>query len=273
MPELPDVEGFRRVLADHGRGRRIERVRVLDAGVLRGITARRFSRALAGRRFAEPDRVGKWLLARTDGPTVLLHFGMTGRLVWQPGDGGGREARHRHDRVIFELDDGELRYRDMRKLQGLRLADDGAAVTHLLAACGPDALAVTRRDLARTLGGSRRQLKALLLDQGVIAGLGNLTVDEILWRAGLNPSRRAGTVSAEENVRLHRALRQVLRASVRVGRVPDRRSWLTGARDRPDARCPRCETRLCRGRRAGRTTVWCPRCQPEAQEPTRQKPT
>ncbi|WP_079031745.1 DNA-formamidopyrimidine glycosylase family protein [Streptomyces specialis] len=79
MPELPDVEAFRRVLADHGRGRRVERVDVADPGVLRGVTASRLRRALTGRRLAEPERHGKWLLARTDGPSLLLHFGMTGR--------------------------------------------------------------------------------------------------------------------------------------------------------------------------------------------------
>lgn len=78
MPELPDVEGFRAVLAEHGTGRRIQHVEVADAGVLRGVSAARLARALHGHRFCDPQRHGKWLIARTDGPALLMHFGMTG---------------------------------------------------------------------------------------------------------------------------------------------------------------------------------------------------
>ena len=81
MPELPDVEGFRAVLAAHGTGRRIEHVEVIDAGVLRGVSARHVMRSLWGHRFGDPERHGKWLIARTDGPALLMHFGMTGGLA------------------------------------------------------------------------------------------------------------------------------------------------------------------------------------------------
>ena len=258
MPELPDVEGFRRVLAEHGQGHRVERVQVLDEGVLRDVSSRTLGRALKGRRFAEPGRLGKWLIARTDGPTVLLHFGMTGNLAWHPAS----EERHRHDRVVFQLDDGELRYRDMRKLQGLRLAHDDAEVDRLLADEGPDALALRRREFTDLLDGSRRQLKALLMDQSAVAGLGNETVDEILWRARLHPSRRAGGLTAEETKELYSQLRKVLRDSVRAGHVPTGPSWLNGVRDAEGAPCPRCGTPLSKQRRARRSTVLCPRCQP-----------
>jgi formamidopyrimidine-DNA glycosylase len=97
MPELPDVAGFEAVLATHAAGHRIERVDVADAGVLRGITARQLDDGLRGRRIARSKRHGKWLIAHTDGPTVLLHFGMTGSLHWL----GSGAARDRHDRVIF----------------------------------------------------------------------------------------------------------------------------------------------------------------------------
>lgn len=266
MPELPDVEGFRRVLAEHGRGRRVERVEVLDEGVLRDVSPRTLHRALKDRRFAEPGRLGKWLIARTDGPTVLLHFGMTGQLVWHPDAGEPSSERpgerHPHDRVVFRLDDGELRFRDMRKLQGLRLAQDEAEVGRVLSGEGPDAASLRRPDLARLVRGSRRQLKALLMDQSAVAGLGNETVDEILWRARLHPARRAGSLSDEETRRLYSQLRRVLRDSVRAGRVPTGPSWLTRLRGEEGAACPRCGTPLSRQRRAGRSTVTCPRCQP-----------
>ncbi|MCQ4079313.1 Fpg/Nei family DNA glycosylase [Streptomyces sp. RB6PN25] len=258
MPELPDVESFRHVLDSHGRGRRIEDVEVNDAGVLRGVTARRLRQALRGRRFRAPGRHGKWLIARTDGPAVLMHFGMTGELVGGP----QAEERHPHDRVVFVLDHGRLCYRDQRKLQGIRLADDEAAVERLLADQGPDALDVGRQEFAEAIGVRRGGLKSALIDQSVLAGLGNLLADEILWRSRLHPSRPARELSDDELRRLHGETRRVLRQSVRAGRVPGRPSWLTGHRDDPHPQCPRCGGPLRRGRVAGRSTVWCPQCQP-----------
>jgi formamidopyrimidine-DNA glycosylase len=260
VPELPDVEGFRRVLAEHATGRPVQRVDVLDEGVLRGVTPRRFRERLRGCRFAEPRRHGKWLIVPTDGrPVLLAHFGMTGSLHWVP-DGG--EARHPHDRVVFVLPDGELRYRDMRKLQGLRLAADDE-VEEALGGLGPDASTVSRAQLRDLLAGVRRQVKPALVDQSVLAGLGNLLADEILWRARIHPRRSCADLTPDDLARLHTAMREVLRRSVPTGRVPPRGSWLTGHRDERPGACPRCGTTLCHGRVGGRGTAWCPRCQPE----------
>ncbi|NKQ57181.1 Fpg/Nei family DNA glycosylase [Amycolatopsis sp. K13G38] len=255
MPELPDVEGFRRVLAEHAVNRRITGVVVRDAQVLRDVGAAALREALTGRRFAEPRRLGKWLLVPVRGgpATVVLHFGMTGSLHWQTGE------PHRHDRVIFCFADGELRYRDMRKLQGLRLAADEQALDRLLADTGPDALEVgPLKDVLPP----RKQLKAALVDQSVLAGLGNLLADEILWRAKLNPYRKVSSVGEKELGLLRTTMRKTLRESVEAGRVPPRPSWLTGRRDEPSGSCPRCGTTLEHGRAGGRGTVWCPHCQP-----------
>ncbi|WP_433462232.1 Fpg/Nei family DNA glycosylase [Spirillospora sp. CA-128828] len=257
MPELPDVEGFRRVLAEH-TGEPIVSVSVHDAGVLRGVTARRLDAALRGHRFGEPRRHGKWLLVPAGGPVVLLHFGMTGSLSWH----STGEQGHRHDRVTWRLPDGELRYRDMRKLHGIRLVDDEEQADRRLADLGPDACEVSRRDLGELLSGRRGRLKPTLTDQSVLAGLGNLLADEICWRARISPLRVAGGLDDAEITGLHRAMRSVLRASVRAGRVPPRATWLTGARDEPESPCPRCGTPLSGRRVSGRRTVWCRTCQP-----------
>jgi formamidopyrimidine-DNA glycosylase len=257
MPELPDVEGFRRVLAGHAVGRRIERVDVHDAGVLRGVTAGQLAADLRGREFAEPVRQGKWLIARTGGPAVLMHFGMTGNLRWTERDA----PDERFDRVSFVTGAGELRYGDMRKLQGITLAADDAEVIRLLRSLGPDALRVGPDEFTRLLQGRRAAIKAALIDQQVIAGLGNLLADEILWRARIHPRRVARTLTAQELRTLHAEMRWVLRASVRAGSVPARRSWLTSVRDQRMPHCPRCGTALCRTRVGGRTTMWCPLCQ------------
>ncbi|MFJ6946652.1 Fpg/Nei family DNA glycosylase [Streptomyces wuyuanensis] len=259
MPELPDVEGFREVLNSCGRGRRVTNVEVRDPGVLRGVTVRRLRNEVEGERLGEPRRHGKWLIAPIDdGPALVWHFGMTGALVCASAD----EPFDPHDRVVLTLDDGQqLRYRDQRKLQGVQLAGSEAAVGHILADLGPDALAVSREEFRELLDGRRGAVKNVLMDQSALAGLGNLLSDEILWRAGVAPDRAARELSAAETRDLHTAMRRVLSSSVRVARVPPRRSWLTGRRDDSDPRCPRCGGPLRSRRFSGRRTLWCPRCQ------------
>ncbi|MGW0613998.1 Fpg/Nei family DNA glycosylase [Streptomyces sp. NPDC002788] len=260
MPELPDVEGFRQVLESCAKGRVIRHVDVRDAGVLHGVDERRLRDALEGRRFGTPQRHGKWLLARTGGPTLVLHFGMTGRLVCGQSD----DAVEAHDRVLFTLGGGrQLRFRDQRKLQGLWLAHDESDIDRLLGRQGPDALAVERAEFESVLAARRGVLKTALTDQSVLAGLGNLLADEIMWRARLRPDRPARDLTQADRRLLYSEMRRTLRSSVTAGCVPPRDSWLTGHRDDPDPRCPRCGTGLRRSRLAGRGTVWCPRCQPD----------
>jgi len=260
MPELPDVEGFRKVLESCAKGRVIRRVQVRDSGVLHGVSVRRLRDALEGRRFTGPERRGKWLLARTGGPTLMLHFGMTGQLVCCRPD----DAVEPHDRVLFTLSgDRQLRFRDQRKLQGLWLADDESDVARMLARQGIHAMAVDRKEFEAALASHRGKVKTVLTDQHVLAGLGNLLADEILWRARLRPTRRANDLTEDERRRLYTHMRRTLRSAIPTGRVPPRDSWLTGHRDDPYPACPRCGDTLRRSRVAGRGTVWCPRCQPD----------
>jgi formamidopyrimidine-DNA glycosylase len=256
MPELPEVEGFRKVFESCATGRTVRRVEVRDAGVLHGVSARGLADALDGRRFAEPERRGKWLLARTDdGPTLVVHFGMTGRLVCADAE----DAVERHDRVVFGLDSGhQLRYRDQRKLKGLWLAHDEAGVERVLGPLGPDALAVGRGEFEDAFASRRGQIKSALTDQSVLAGLGNLLADEILWRSRFRPDHQTRELTQADRTRLYSDMRSTLRRAVEAGCVPTRDSWLTGHRDDPDPVCPRCGNPLRRTRLAGRTAVWCP---------------
>ena len=257
MPELPEVEHDRRVLAEQAAGRLIERTVTTDPGILRNASPTALDRALRGHRFEEPERHGKWLLAWTTGPAVLIHFGMTGDLI--PAD--GREGRHRHDRVIFELDRGELRYRNMRKLGGVWLAHDREEAAAILGPLGPDALTLDRRGFRALLARRRGRVKAALMDQRLLAGIGNLLADEALWRAGLHPARRIEDLGPEERDRLFDAIRAVLRTSVeRFDHLPS--GWLIHVRGRPEAACPRCGTPLGRTVVGGRTTYFCPYHQP-----------
>ncbi|MEV5473884.1 DNA-formamidopyrimidine glycosylase family protein [Streptomyces sp. NPDC052207] len=258
MPELPDVEAFRQVLMNCGRRRRVTDIEVRDAGVLRGVTEKRLRRELTGRRLGKAWRHGKWLFVPTDGgSTLVCHFGMTGSLRCCRPD----EPIEPHDRIVLTLDDArDLRYHDQRKLQGVRLADE-YTVDRIVDGLGPDALTVDRAEFQDLLSGRRGAVKSALMDQSVIAGLGNLLCDEILWRARVDPRTPARDLDRTALRRIHSAMGRVLTASVRAGRVPPRRSWLTGRRDDGEPSCPRCGASLRSTRVAGRRTLWCPRCQ------------
>jgi formamidopyrimidine-DNA glycosylase len=107
----------------------------------------------------------------------------------------------------------------------------------------------------------RRQVKPALVHQSIVAGLGNLLADEILWRARIHPRRSCAGLESADFARLHARMGTVLRQSIAVGRVPPRKSWLTGRRDEKAGACPRCGTTLAHGRVGSRSTTWCPRCQ------------
>jgi formamidopyrimidine-DNA glycosylase len=264
MPELPDVEGFRRALARGLAGRRVVGVTVLDPGVLRNRTPSQFTRQVTGRRFAEPARAGKWLILPTDGETVLIHNGMTGR----PYLADAGDEPNRYDRLVITTDDSQLHYSDLRKLRGIWLAATDLEVADVIGPQGQDAWHISVADFIDALRHRPGQLKPTLMDQTVIAGLGNMLSDELCWRAHLHPASSIPELSDDELTRLAGELRQILQAAVRAGHIPRTRTWLNSRRDQPDpAPCPRCGTTICRTRIGGRTSLWCPRCQPSLGQP------
>jgi formamidopyrimidine-DNA glycosylase len=255
MPEMIEIEHYRR-LADQVVGRSVRRVHAPDPWYLKaGTTAAALRRALRGATVTGTRRIGKLLLLDTDGPIVGLRFGMTGRLLV---DGTGpierleySSARVEPAWVRFGLgfeDGGDLRIVDPRRLGGVILDPDTSPL-------GPDALAVRERDLREGLAASRAPLKAWLLDQGRVAGVGNLIADEVLWRAGLDPARPAGSLTAEEVAVLHRTLRRTIQLLTRRG--GSHTGDLQVARVR-GATCPRDGTPLQRRTVGGRTTYSCP---------------
>jgi formamidopyrimidine-DNA glycosylase len=260
MPELPDVEGHRRTIAQQATGKRVRRVVVNDPGLLDGTSPQGLGRSLTGRVVGEPWRHGKWLMVALDdnGPTLVFHFRMTGELVWSP---DGHHAADT-DALAIVVDDGVLSYRSRRRLGGITYLRPGLDVEVVTGELGPDADDVDRRQLGELLADRRGGLKSALMDQRLIAGLGNELVDEILWRSGIHPATRASDLADEQVHRIHRHLREVLRRSIRAGHVPSGPRWLNGQRGQDDPRCPRCDTALRREQIAGRTTFWCPQHQP-----------
>jgi formamidopyrimidine-DNA glycosylase len=267
VPELLEIEA-NRVLAATAVGRVIAAVDAPDPWWLKeGATAELLAGALVGATLAGARRRGKLLLLDTvfegagaggaPGPTLGLRFGMTGRLVL---DGRATDAllysadqdlaagRPEWDRFALHFTDGtRMAVRDPRRLGGALLDPDEERL-------GPDATIVTRAQLGAALV-SRAPLKAALMDQERIAGLGNLLVDEVLWRAGLDPARPARSLTKADLATLHRAMRQMLRT---LGRRGGSHTGDFGPARAPGGRCPRDGTPLERRTIGGRTTFSCP---------------
>jgi formamidopyrimidine-DNA glycosylase len=248
MPELPEAERARRQL-ERVVGREIVAVDDSDTYVCRPHQPGEIASALIGHRFASARRRGKFLWMETeDGPTLGLHLGMAGSIALEaPGE------KPIWDRFTVEFEDGtRFALRDRRRLGRAVLEPDFSHV-------GPDAAEVGRDEFRTRVGRGSAPLKARLLDQGVISGVGNLLADEILWRARISPRRSAGELSADELDALRRSVRAALRDAIKNGGAHT--GHFTPHRERGGA-CPRCGAGLERATIGGRTTFWCPECQP-----------
>lgn len=265
MPELPDVELYRRHLEETSLNRTLARVEVLNAKILQGITANKLATRLKGRRFVEGRRHGKRLLARLDDAGWLtLHFGMTGRLQYYI-DPAEEPA---YDRLRFDFEDGShLAYVNMRLLGRVGLAEDfGRFVAE--AELGPDVLdpGFDFAAFEKVLSAKRSSLKAMLMDQGLLAGIGNIYSDEILFQARLHPLTKPCRLDARARKRLFGAIKEVLETAVKRGagseqfleRLP--RDYLLPHREAAGL-CPRCGRALEKIKVGGRSGYLCPRCQ------------
>lgn len=264
MPELPEVEGFRAFLERHAAGKRIERAEALDDLMLKDTSRLSFARRLRGHEVGSVVRRGKIVIASTrarpgekDPPALALHFGMTGHLLAVP----AAEPVHRWDRLLLTLDHGmQIRYRNMRRLGFIRLPR-ATEVPDLLWPLGPDPLEAPESYVRESLARRRAPVKAVLLDQSFLAGLGNIYADEALFVAGIRPDRRANSLAAADARRLHRAVVRVLRPAVAANvREPMSPLNTTVPRRRSDP-CPRCGRGIESATVGGRTAYYCARCQ------------
>jgi len=246
MPELPEAERARLTLEQTLR-RPIAAVDDADTYVCRPHQPGEIQAALTGHRFASAHRRGKFLWLDTeDGPTLGLHLGMTGHIVLDPAE------QLRSDRFAVHFQDGgSFALRDRRRLGRAVLNPDYAHV-------GPDAAGVSRADFRRRIGRGRAPIKARLLDQQAISGIGNLLADQILWQARIAPARRTDQLTEPDLDRLRRHTRAEIRAAIRKGGAHTGR--FIAARER-DGVCPRDGHALSRATIGGRTTYWCPACQ------------
>jgi formamidopyrimidine-DNA glycosylase len=274
MPELPEVESVRRQLEPALVGRRFEHVRIDDSRLVRPSEPAEVAAELEGECVAAVERRGKYLVVRFEsGRVLLIHLRMTGSLLRAPSESLPEDP---HRRAVVRLDDdSDVAYRDVRRFGTWLLLEPGQAEPYLAARVGDEPFdrLFTATRLGECLARRRTSLKAALLDQRTLAGLGNIYADEALWRARLNPLRPAAGLDRNELRRLHRAIRAALEhglarqgATLRDYRLPEGGGGtmqdefrVYGRRDEP---CDRCGTPISRTQVAGRTTWFCPRCQP-----------
>ncbi|MGH2870410.1 MAG: Fpg/Nei family DNA glycosylase [Solirubrobacteraceae bacterium] len=248
MPELPEAERARQTL-EQVLGRRIVRVQDADTYVCRPHRPGEIGDALLGHEFVSAQRRGKYLWLQTaDGPTLGLHLGMAGHIVVD-----GEAPMARWDRFAIDFEDGSrVALRDKRRLGRAVLNPDHSRV-------GPDAALGGRDDFRRRIGTGRAPVKARLLDQKWISGVGNLLADQALWQARIAPGRPVGELEIADLDRLRRELRSAIRSAIEKGGVHTGR--FVPARGR-DGACPRCgHAPLSRAKISARTTYWCPVCQ------------
>jgi formamidopyrimidine-DNA glycosylase len=284
MPELPEVETVRRGLAPVLEGRTLDRVEIADPRLTRPHDEHEVAAELEGERVALVDRRGKYLIVRFEsGRALLVHLRMTGSFLHAP---EGDLPADPHRRAVVRLDDGsDVAYRDVRRFGTWLLLEPAEVDAYIDTKVGQEPLAdaYKAKHLAERLEGRRAPIKAAILDQRTVAGVGNIYADEALWRARIHPLTPAQSLDPQAVSALYRAIREALRAGIRRQgstlrdyRRPDGSEG--GAQHefkvygRGGEPCDRCGTPIDKIRVAGRGTWYCPSCQPYAARSSASRP-
>ncbi|NLI93582.1 MAG: bifunctional DNA-formamidopyrimidine glycosylase/DNA-(apurinic or apyrimidinic site) lyase [Peptococcaceae bacterium] len=272
MPELPEVESIKLTLAKNTLGKKILDAEIFWPPAAVSIADLDFAELVKDRVIENFDRRGKYLLiGLNNGITMIVHFRMTGRLIYYP----EKQPVDKHTHVVFYLDEGEMHYSDIRKFGRIQLVPtQKASDISSLAKLGPEPLdeCFAFDTLGQRLAKKKSSIKAALLDQAVIAGLGNIYADEALFRAGILPGRNTQSLKVSEIILLYNSICEVLTEGINARG--------TSFRDYRDAdgnrgsfqenlmvygrggmECKECGSLLQREKIAGRTTVYCSQCQ------------
>ena len=260
MPELPEIETFKRYLDHTSLRQKIREVTITRQRILKDVSLRQLAGALKNHSFRGTERHGKYLAVDVGGgKQMVLHFGMTGCLHYVDQD----DPDSRYARMIVTFDNGHrLEYDNKRMLGRVRLVDDFDDLVDELD-LGPDALEIGADEFDERLRPHGGAIKSTLMNQSLVAGLGNTYTDEILFQARIHPATPVDALSATERKRIYRMMRKVLRKAIDVQGEPDRmpRSYLVPHRH-DGAPCPRGNGTVHRTRVAGRSAYYCPVCQP-----------
>ena len=274
MPELPEVETVRRSLEEKLRG-----LTIIDAGVYlekiikEPVSVDTFKEIVIGKKIERLDRIGKYLLLHlSDSYVIVIHLRMTGQLLYA----AQYEDITKHTHIIFKLDnDYQLRFVDIRQFGTIYLLkEDELKTIKGLAALGPEPLSedFTVALLSEKLSKKTKKIKQVLLDQDVVAGLGNIYADEVLFDSGILPDRRANTLTEDEINKLYQSIVQVIKEAI-SHRGTSFRDYVDGDGEkgghqdylqvyrRTDQPCSRCQCHIKREKIAGRSSHFCPGCQ------------
>ena len=272
MPELPEVETVVRALGPQLIGRRIAAVRVSRHRLRRQWSAQ-WATLLVGRKITRVHRRGKWIILGLMGDVhLVIHLGMTGQLTVRPAE--APVEPHTHITVSLGNREKELRFRDVRRFGSATLFRSAGQIERFFqeARLGPEPFTLESKYWRDRLAATARSLKTVLLDQRVVAGVGNIYADEALFQARLHPARRGRSTSGAEAARLKRALIKVLNRAIHQ-RGSSIRDYVDGSGRKGDYQreflvysragepCPRCRAPIARIRLAGRSTHFCPQCQ------------
>jgi formamidopyrimidine-DNA glycosylase len=261
MPELPEVANFRKYFETHALNLEIASVRVKDPRIVRGLSADELERALSGRRFISARQHGKYLFAATDRRRwFIMHFGMTGYIHYFE----SLEDDPKYDRLLIEFEKGGfLSYVNQRMLGGVGLVEDPDDFIEGKG-LGPSALdsRLDYRRFRKIFSGLNGRVKPALMNQSLIAGIGNIYADEILFQSRIHPETKVGSLGKKDLKSIFDNLKQVLRTALdrnaEFANLPEQ--YLLRDR-RKGAGCPICGTRLETVKVGGRTSYFCPKCQ------------
>jgi formamidopyrimidine-DNA glycosylase len=271
MPELPEVEVIKEGLRKKLKNRVIKGINIIFKGSIKNISPSLFGKRMQGRRFEKVSRRGKFLIFSLDDSSFLvIHLKMTGQLVYC----SSREAIDKYACLVFTLDNNfQLRFMDMRRFGVVCLVEDLEEIT-LLAEMGPEPLEnnFTPLCLKGILQGQKRKIKIVLLDQRIIAGLGNIYAMEALYQAGINPERRANRLTTSEIEALHGAIKDILKKAISSGGTSidtyrnaegkkGKFQYRLQVYQREGEPCHRCGATISQVKLSGRSTYFCPQCQ------------
>lgn len=261
MPELPDVDVYRQYLNSTALHQRIEEVSVAGPEILNGTSPQNLGRSVKGKAFGSSRRHGKYLFVDIeDGDWLLMHFGMTGYLKYYKHN----DKIPDYTQALFSFENGyHLAYVAPRKLGRIAVV---ASPEEFLSKqkLGPDALALTEKEFIEMASGYNGSIKSMLMKQQLIAGIGNIYSDEILFQAKLHPTRAVNQLNETSLKQLYRAIQSVLQTAIKAHAEPDEMpsSFLLPHRAKGE-RCPRCNSQVEKFQVSGRTSWFCPRCQEE----------
>ncbi|MCF7916916.1 MAG: hypothetical protein K9L61_03975 [Candidatus Omnitrophica bacterium] len=258
MPELPDVEIFRRYLSRTSLNKKIKEVEIDTAKIVEGISVSKLKKELQGKKFKTTKRIGKNLFVKIDKKWVLFHFGMTGFFKYFK----DKKDKPKHTRLLISFSNGNnLSFVNTRLLGKVSIVEDLDNYLNQKK-IGPDALKIDYKYFKQIVDKANKNIKSFFMDQSKLAGSGNIYTDEILYQAKIKPKQKANKLSDKEKKKVFNKMKYVLKKAIDYQADPEKipNSWLLNHRDQSE-QCPRCGKKIKKIKISGRSAYFCKNCQ------------